>query len=110
MEESLLVITLGMIVYVLVGVLIALLIWVHGTGKFRDGRKIARYRLVPLYLQIPGRRLAASIVLTMLLGVSPWLMAEHFLSGTILFVSSLLVLAVIRGLVPVNERALSERS
>ena len=110
MEEFFLIILLGMIVYIPVGILVALLIWLHDLSVSRGEFSRAMTRLLPLYLQSPDHRIAAVIVLAILLGISPLVMIDHFLAGIILFVSSMLILAMIRGLVPLSNEISSTRS
>jgi hypothetical protein len=110
MEEFFLIILLGMIVYIPIGILVAFLVWLHDLGVFKGGFTPAMTRILPLYLQSPDHRIAAVIVLAILLGISPLVMVDHFLAGIILFVSSMLILAVIRGLVPLSDEISATRS
>ena len=110
MEEFFLIILLGMIVYIPIGILVALLVSLHDLSVSKGGFTHAMTRLLPLYLQSPDHRIAAVIVLVVLLGISPLVMADHFLAGIIMFVSSMLILAVIRGLVPFSDEISATRS
>ena len=110
MEEFFTIILLGMIVYIPIGVMIGLLVWLHDSGIFKGELNRALRQSIPSYLQSPDYRLAAAAVLAILLGVSPLVMIDHFIAGIILFISSILILAVIRGLVPMTSEAGTPRS
>ena len=98
MEEILFVVMPGMVVSVPTSILVAFLIMMYGIATVQDGFVNAKLQFLPVYLRVPGHRLVAVTVLIILLGVSPWLMADYFLTGMMLFVTSFLILGVIRGL------------
>jgi hypothetical protein len=103
MEEFFLVILIGMVVYVPVGVLGAFFIWAHESATMHGAFESIKAWMLPADFQDFGRRLLAFFVVAILFGVSPWLMVDYFQLGMILFVTSVLVLAVMRGLTPLPQ-------